>query len=132
MKTIEERKQLFKQDLWLAIGQNFNNYTKEMLIEFTDYWCEISPRGKKMRFEKEKTFDPKRRIATWKNHSLQWNKEPEKEETFPSYFQKSLWQRLQGDRMIQYKDHLKRLGWFYQSSPGGTFWRSPEGKMIWL
>lgn len=132
MKTVEERKKQFKRDLWESIGENFNTYPKEMLQEFTEYWCEISLRGKKMRFEKESVFCHKRRMATWKNHSLVWNKNPEKNETFPTYFNKALWQRLTGEKIVEYKNHLQRIGWFYYSSPGGTYWKSPEGKMIWL
>jgi hypothetical protein len=35
------------------------------LTEFIDYWTESSENGKKMRFEKEKVFDIKRRLNTW-------------------------------------------------------------------
>lgn len=33
--------------------------------KFIRYWTEKNPRGKKMKFEKQKTFDPKRRLQTW-------------------------------------------------------------------
>lgn len=130
MKTIEERKKQFKIDLWEAIGQNFNTYTKEMLTEFTEYWCEKSVRGTKMRFEKEKTFDPKRRIATWKRNAMIFN--PEKEEKMPSYFQKTYWQRVTGEKLLQYKEYLTSIGYKYVTSPGGTFWQKPDGQRIWL
>ena len=132
MKTIEERKQDFKCDLWNSIGNNFNTYSKEMLIEFTEYWCEKSLKGKKMRFEKEKVFSHARRISTWKNKSLMWNKTPEKDETLPSYFNKTFWQKIAPDRIKEYKTHLFRLGWKYSSSPGGSYWQSPDGKITWL
>ena len=32
---------------------------------FVDYWTERSPRGKKMRFEKQQTFDVRRRMQRW-------------------------------------------------------------------
>jgi len=32
---------------------------------FIDYWTEKSPRGRKMRFEKQSTFDVKRRMQRW-------------------------------------------------------------------
>ena len=32
---------------------------------FIDYWTEKSPRGKKMRWQKQKTFDVKRRMQRW-------------------------------------------------------------------
>ncbi|MGB0980003.1 MAG: hypothetical protein ACPGVV_11440, partial [Croceimicrobium sp.] len=43
--------------------------------KFISYWTEKSPRGKKMRCEKEKTFDPKRRLETWERNYLSWQKE---------------------------------------------------------
>lgn len=41
--------------------------------EFLPYWREKSPGGKKERWEMERVFDPKRRIATWlmNNHKRQ-------------------------------------------------------------
>jgi hypothetical protein len=132
MKTLNERTKDFKKRIWIEIGENFNTYSKEMLIEFTDYWCEISINGKKMRFEKEKVFSISRRLKTWKNNSLSWNKSPEKSESLPNYFNKTLWQRLEPERIKEYKEHLSRLGWHYSASPGGTYWRSPDNKMIWL
>lgn len=132
MKTIEERKQKFKKRVWVEIGETFNEYSKEMLQEFTDYWCEISYNGNKMRFEKEKTFGVKRRLKTWKNNSASWNKSPEKDETLPNYFNKKFWQKIDAEKTKEYKTHLLRLGWKYSTSPGGSFWQSPDGKMIWL
>ena len=50
--------------------------------KFIAYWCEKSPRGRKMRFEKEKTFDPKRRLVTWFDNVQKWGKkEPVKKLT---------------------------------------------------
>jgi hypothetical protein len=132
MKTIEERKKQFKLDLWKSIGENTIVYSSEMLKEFTEYWCEISPRGKKMRFEKEKVFCFKRRMMTWKKHSMAWNTSPEKDDTLPNYFNKSFWQRITGDKVKQYKTHLFSLGWRYHTGPTGSYWQSPDNKMIWL
>ena len=133
METLETRKTQFKNEIWKEIGETFETYSKQMLIEFTDYWFEISVRGKKMRFEKEKCFSISRRLKTWKNNSMNWNKGPvQKEEPLPNYFNKSFWQRVSSDRLAEYKNHLFRLGWKYVSSPGGTFWQDPTGKMTWL
>lgn len=38
---------------------------REDLLDFYYYWSEHSKKGRKMRFEKEKTFDIKRRLVTW-------------------------------------------------------------------
>ena len=43
-----------------------SDFPKENLGEFISYWTEHGPNDKKMRFEKEKSFDPIRRLATWK------------------------------------------------------------------
>ena len=132
MKPLSQRQTEFKHRLWEEIGQTFDIYPKEMIQAFCDYWFEMSFNGKKMRFEKERTFGLKRRLATWKNNSRNWNKSPEKDESLPNYFNKHLWQKLDPVRIKEYKEHLCRLGWQYSTSPGGTFWRSPENKMIWL
>ena len=70
METLETRKTQFKNEIWMEIGETFETYSKEMLIEFTDYWFEISVRGKKMRFEKEKCFSISRRLKPWKTRNI--------------------------------------------------------------
>jgi len=59
----------------ISIREGFVNhvmyfdYPKEMKEEFIDYWTE----GKrKMRFEKQSTFDVKRRLARWAKNSAKW------------------------------------------------------------
>ena len=37
---------------------------------FIDYWTEKSPRGRKMRFEKQKTFDVRRRMQRWMKNNF--------------------------------------------------------------
>lgn len=51
------------------------NQISHELVKFIDYWTEKSPRGKKRRWEKEKTFDPKRRLDRWFNNKIEWSKE---------------------------------------------------------
>lgn len=48
----------------------------EKLGEFVEYWCdgENNPRARKMRFEKQKTFDIKRRLTTWAKNEKEWSK----------------------------------------------------------
>lgn len=60
-RTIEERKQEFYNTL---IPETFN-YSKKMMRAFYEYWTEHSPKGKKMRFEKQPVFDVKKRLVTW-------------------------------------------------------------------
>lgn len=62
--TPDERKKVFYDSLKPFVDK----YSKEMLREFYEYWTESSPKGKKLRFEKETVFDPARRLTTWKNN----------------------------------------------------------------
>ena len=49
----------------IAIQINFND-----LDAFIDYWTEKSPLGKKMRWQKQKTFDVKRRMLRWQRNNF--------------------------------------------------------------
>ena len=62
---------MFAEALWLHLDK----YNEEMLNEFYDYWTEMNLNGRKMRFEKEKTFDLGRRLARWYQNSKKWGKE---------------------------------------------------------
>jgi len=42
--------------------------SKDELSGFISYWTEKNPNGRKMRFEKEKTFDIHKRLARWKRN----------------------------------------------------------------
>ena len=48
----------------------------DVLKNFSDYWTEKSPRGSKMRFEKEKVFDVSRRLATWSRNNFNKTNQP--------------------------------------------------------
>lgn len=45
---------------------SFHEYDQKMLNEFFDYWTEKNKSGKKMRYEEQKFFDIKKRLARWK------------------------------------------------------------------
>lgn len=68
--TLEVRKHAFGEKLIPYIEQ----YGKELIREFFDYWTEHNENGKKMRFEKEKTFEISRRLARWKKNNSNSNK----------------------------------------------------------
>ena len=40
-----------------------------MLKDFFEYWTEHGPKDKKMRYEKQTSFDISRRLKTWMNRS---------------------------------------------------------------
>lgn len=44
-------------------------YPRPMLAEFYDYWTEVKEGGRKMRFEKEKTFEIAKRLARWSKNN---------------------------------------------------------------
>lgn len=72
--TIETRKKQFA----CIIGQLGSEYKREMLVEFYNYWTETSINGKKLRYEKEKVFDVKLRLARWHKNSKANEKLPNK------------------------------------------------------
>lgn len=47
---------------------------EKTLSKFCEYWSEHSANGKKMRFEMEKVFDISRRLSTWLENELKFNK----------------------------------------------------------
>jgi len=63
--TIGERKKTFIDDIKNCLIENDVKYPSAMLNEFAEYWTEAGPRDKKMRFEKQTSFDINRRLKTW-------------------------------------------------------------------
>ena len=51
-----------------------SNYSTELCTEFCEYWTETNPKGTKMKFEMQKTFDVGRRLARWAKNDKTWNK----------------------------------------------------------
>ena len=66
-KTIDERKNDFMK---LVAENGVEKYGQEMCREFFDYWTESNPNGKKMRFEMQKVFEIKKRLATWNKNNF--------------------------------------------------------------
>lgn len=69
-KTIDEREDDFRKSLWSIIQEKRSQYKSETyeLKKFFDYWTEKAPKGRKMKFEKQSTFDPAKRLDTWFNN----------------------------------------------------------------
>jgi len=79
-KTIEDRKHEFRQRVDEIVGQPF--CFDKTHVEFFEYWTEIGDNQKKMRFEKEKVFDIKKRLERWKRNQKNFNNgKPEKRST---------------------------------------------------
>jgi len=72
-KSIEEREREFKD----AISEHKETYNDILTLEFFDYWSERGEKDKKMRFEKESSFDISKRLARWKRNQEKFNKNTE-------------------------------------------------------
>lgn len=74
-KSIEERKREFWDGI-AAYGKE-KQYTKQMCLDFYNYWIQMNDGGKKLRFEIEKSrkgvFDVKGRLRTWKSNEEKFN-----------------------------------------------------------
>jgi len=68
--NIEERKINFANSL----KQFLETFGKEVLNDFYLYWCEHGINDKKMRFEKEKSFDINLRLKRWVKNDKNINK----------------------------------------------------------
>ena len=66
--SLDERKNAFWQRLVPYIQKGI--YPREMVTAFYQYWTEINENGRRMRFEKEATYELPKRLATW------WSREP--------------------------------------------------------
>jgi hypothetical protein len=76
-ESVLKRKELFKKQVF-----KHTTFKEEMLLEFFNYWSEHSERGKKMRYEKQPTFDVNLRLHKWHDNQIKWEKEnPNKKRT---------------------------------------------------
>ena len=64
-KELAVRKQKFS-----TLIHSFEDFEKKLRNEFISYWTETKINGKKMRWEMQKTFEPKRRLTTWSNNNF--------------------------------------------------------------
>jgi len=68
IKGISERLQEFTEKVFAS------KYSTELCNDFCAYWTETNPKGTKMKFEMQKTFDIGRRLARWAKNDVNWNK----------------------------------------------------------
>ena len=64
-KELESRQTKFEN----SVMEKRNQYTKDMLTNFIQYWTEPNKSKTRMRFEMEKTWDTTRRLVTWEKRS---------------------------------------------------------------
>jgi len=84
-KTIEEREYNFKEEVYQIMVPVNSNF--KMIDDFINYWTEISPNAKKMRFEKEKVFDIKKRLERWKRNQKTFNNGNQQQSTYEKHEQ---------------------------------------------
>jgi len=65
------RKQLFSD----KVLNEYSDINMATLTEFISYWTEHGERDRKMRFEKQTSFDIKRRLNTWITNQKKFNNE---------------------------------------------------------
>ncbi len=76
-KTIHERKEVFKAQI-REFAYTYPNQAKEF-HKFFDYWTEKNENGRKMRWEKQKTWDLSRRLATWFDNVSDWKRQSQQQ-----------------------------------------------------
>ena len=64
-KTLEERKEEFHESLKPFVEK----YGENLIEEFYNHWAQVNEGGTKMHWEKQKTFEVARRLATWKRNN---------------------------------------------------------------
>ena len=94
---------------------------KEYHKEFIDYWLEAGDNNKP-RFMYQKIFDIKKRLARWSKNNFSSNKNK-----LPDYYDQFLEKKLSGDKLTEYHNHLKLLGWKSVYNPNsGQTWSKPK------
>jgi len=66
--NISIRAKEFREEVFMS------NLSTDLCDEFCEYWTETNPKGTKMKFEMQKTFDIKRRLSRWAKNDKKWNK----------------------------------------------------------
>lgn len=86
VKSIEERKEAFRKKLKKVmdnIDPKCTTYPAWLRSEFWEYWTALdNDFGRKMKFEKEKSWNTKLRLLTWKRNS---SKDPRWNQVKPVY-----------------------------------------------
>lgn len=75
--VMNDRKDLLdkrKKEFGMTLQAYQQTYGREMLNLFYKYWTEPNKSLSKMRFELERTWDVKRRLETWANNNMKWDK----------------------------------------------------------
>jgi hypothetical protein len=66
-------KKLTKEEFHSELKNYVEEFGKEVVTKFFNYWSEKDTKGK-MKFQKQDTWETKLRLITWKNNEGKWNK----------------------------------------------------------
>lgn len=70
-KTTTNFKNLTKEEFHAELKNFVDDFGKEVVTKFFNYWSEKDPKGK-MKFQLQKTWETKLRLITWKNNEPKW------------------------------------------------------------
>ena len=59
-----------KHEFYQSILPYYDKYSRDMLNDFYEYWTELDKRGKRMRFEMQKTWETGKRLSLWSSRSF--------------------------------------------------------------
>lgn len=71
VEPLEVRKERFMDECRSLLKEDRSN--AKTLTHFAQYWLEKSARGRKFRFEKEKTFEISKRYANWERNQKKFS-----------------------------------------------------------
>lgn len=66
-------KQITKEEFHSELKNYVEEFGKEVVTKFFNYWSEKDTKGK-MKFQKQDTWETKLRLITWKNNEGKWSK----------------------------------------------------------
>ena len=66
LSDLEKRQNAFKMDIWNHRG----DLDMDMLNDFYNYWTDVNPKTKKMRFEEQRYFSVEKRLQRWKKNEI--------------------------------------------------------------
>lgn len=106
--------ELRQQEFYKSLTPYVDIYGKEMVRAFYEYWIERSPNSKKMRFEKEDSYDLNLRLKRWAKRG---NIEPQVKKTDFSYaenmkdMKKDEWEKLFRGQLETNNEFRKHFGY---------------------
>ncbi len=146
MKAIEIRQKDFKNLIWDSVGRTCEKFSKELLIEFFEYWIEHNEPVKAntlMAYEKarrtgKKTFKITGRLATFKRNKEtnfgRVKKSKDMKTRFPNYFSYKNMREYTPSEWVEYRTHLQTLGYVFNAGKNGQqgYLIDLEGQRKWL